>query len=130
MSISVLAEAYGRQNIAVLAISNYQKAAELDSTFAVIRYKLGKAYYKNRQYNECVKEFEAAINLDPTNDLYVFDVANIFYRAKLWRESALFFAKYVALKKKIILLHSDEYAGKRCMAANFIKTRSLFSNKP
>jgi len=30
-------EAYGRQNIAVLAISNYQKAAELDSTSAIIR---------------------------------------------------------------------------------------------
>jgi len=77
-----LAEAYGRQNIAVLAISNYQKAAELDSTSAIIRYKLGKAYYKNRQYNECVREFQAAISLDPTNDVYVFDVADIFLPRK------------------------------------------------
>ena len=107
--MSGLAEAYGRQNIVVLAISNFQKAAELDSTSAVIRYKLGKAYYKNRQYNECVREFQAAINLDPTNDLYVFEVADIFYRAKLWRESALFFAKYVMLKKDNPAAY-DEYA--------------------
>ena len=104
-----LAETYGRQNIAVLAISNYQKAAELDSTSAVIRYKLGKAYYKARQYTDCVREFQVAISLDPTNDLYVFEVADIFYRAKLWRESALFFAKYVTVKKDNPVA-SDEYA--------------------
>jgi len=52
-----LAEAYGRQNIAVLAISNYQKAAELDSTSAIIRYKLGKAYYKNRNTMNASENF-------------------------------------------------------------------------
>ena len=39
----------------------------------------------------------------------MFEVADIFYRAKLWRESALFFAKYVHLKKDNPVAY-DEYA--------------------
>jgi len=47
--------------------------------------------------------------LDPNNDVYVFDVADLFYRAKQWRESARFFVRYVALKKDNPVAY-DEYA--------------------
>ena len=93
-----LAEAYGRQNIGVLAVENLKKAIELDPKSPSIRYKLGSAYYKNRQFNDAARELQETINLDPKNEKAVYEVANLFYRAKMYRDAAKFFEKYVALK--------------------------------
>jgi len=58
------------------------KSCRVGLDLSAVHYKLGKAFYKGRLYNDCAISLKTAVNLDPNNDVYVFDVADLFYRAK------------------------------------------------
>lgn len=59
-----IGEAYEKIKRGVSAIENYQKAIYLEPNSAIAYYKLGSAYYEQREYGKAKESLEKAIELD------------------------------------------------------------------
>ena len=84
---SALGDAYAKQNVLVLAISKYQKAAELNPKDFATRRKLAAALFKNRQYNESVAEYDAMIAIDSTFAGAYLEKGRIYFLAKQYKKA-------------------------------------------
>ena len=62
-----LAQAYLKQNVAVLGIMNYQKVIELDPKDVKTRFALAQVYEKTRQWTEAVAQYDGVIGIDSTH---------------------------------------------------------------
>ncbi|MCD9185703.1 MAG: tetratricopeptide repeat protein [Pyrinomonadaceae bacterium] len=79
----VIGEAYEKLKRGVSAIENYHKAIFNDPASAVAYYKLGSAYYEQREYGKAKEAFEKAIELDSNGK-----VLNLAESHKKLREAA------------------------------------------
>lgn len=79
----VIGEAYEKLKRGVSAIENYHKAIFNDPSSAVAYYKLGSAYYEQREYGKAKEAFEKAIELDASGK-----VLNLAESHKKLREAA------------------------------------------
>ncbi len=93
-----LGDAYLKQGVAALATINYKKALELSPNDIETQLKIARAHAKNRRYNEAVEAYEAAVKIDSTQFDPYFEAGKIFYRAKLWKQTAQFLNKAVRLR--------------------------------
>lgn len=107
-----LGDAYMKQGVTVLGISNYQKSIELDPKNIDTRYKLARAYEKDKKYNEAVKEYRGVQDLDST-------YADAFYQeASIWiRTGKVEWYKYaVPPLARLVKLRPGNFEGHRMYA--------------
>ena len=71
-----LAKAYILQNVAVLGISNYQKAIELNPDDVETRFALARLYEKQRQWNDAVREYDGIVERDSAPSRVLNRIAN------------------------------------------------------
>ena len=83
-SYAGLGDAYLKlpQPVFPMAIDQYEKSLEIDSTRADILYKLAATYAKDRQYTEAAKVYVRLISIQPNNVAARLDVARLYFRAK------------------------------------------------
>ena len=88
-------DVYAKQGVAPMAITQYEKSLELDSTQISIIYKLGNTYMSDRQYTEAARVFNKVLILQPDNDNARLDLAGLYFRAKLWWQCAHTLKEYI-----------------------------------
>jgi tetratricopeptide (TPR) repeat protein len=77
----VIGDAYEKQKVAPMAISNYEKSLEIDSLQPRVLYKLANAYTKERQYTEAARVYIRILAIDPNNEASRLELARLYYRA-------------------------------------------------
>jgi tetratricopeptide (TPR) repeat protein len=90
----VMGDAYLKQKVAPMAISNYEKALEVDSLQQGILYKIANTYKNERQYTEAARIYYRIIALDPTNDAARIELAGLLFRAKQWAKCSAVLKEY------------------------------------
>ncbi len=78
----ILGDAYTKQKVTPMAISNYDKALEIDSSQYRILYKLAEIYKSEREYTSAAQVYSKILDLDTKNDKARFELATLFFRAK------------------------------------------------
>jgi tetratricopeptide (TPR) repeat protein len=95
----VLGDAYAKQGLTQIALSQYEKSLELDSSQSSLMEKMATAYQKERRYPEAVKMYQLVIAMGPENQVARFELGRIYYRAKRFREAAKIFNEFYAREK-------------------------------
>lgn len=82
-----LGDAYGKQNVVVMVVSNYQKAIDLEPRNVERRVRLARVFEKDRKYTDAVRQVEEIIKLDSTNAGAYMQKGNILLRAKMYKQA-------------------------------------------
>ncbi len=77
-----LGDAYNKQGVPAFAITQYEKAVDLDSMKADIHIKLGKLYYKERRYNDAARAFARVVTLDPSNKEILIELCKMYMASR------------------------------------------------
>lgn len=89
---------YERKKIPFLAVPEYKKAKELDPTNAEYHYLYGRASVGMNEFNEGLRAFVEANNVDSTFAPAYLESGRLFYRAKRYPEAVEKFQRYAALE--------------------------------
>ena len=95
----VLGDAYARQGLTPIALSQYEKSDELDSVQMKLIEKMAVAYQKDRRYNEAVRTYLRVIALQPENQAARFELGRIYFRGKRYRDAAEVFKEFYTRDK-------------------------------
>jgi len=82
-----LARVYEKKRVLVLAIENYMKAIELDSTNATYHYNLAKDLMDSKQYTEALNEFKITSSLDPQFPNVYYQIGKLYFYAEKYDEA-------------------------------------------
>jgi superkiller protein 3 len=88
---------YERKKIPFLAVPEYKKAKELDPRNPEFHYLYGRASVGMNEYNEGLRAFVEATNVDSSYAPAYLEAGRLFYRAKRYPEAAEKFTKYTQL---------------------------------
>jgi len=88
---------YERKKIPFLAVPEYKKATEIDPKNAEYHYLYGRASVGMNEFNEGLRAFVEANNVDSTFAPAYLESGRLFYRAKRYPEAVEKFSKYVEL---------------------------------
>lgn len=88
---------YERKKIPFLAVPEYKKAKELEPRNAEYHYLYGRASVGMNEFNEGLRSFVEANNVDSTFAPAYMESGRLFYRAKRYSEAVEKFSKYVEL---------------------------------
>ena len=87
------------RNVTSLAISEYNQALKLDPSLAKeLHYKLGRAYFLNRQFNEALEQYKLAIHQDSTFAEAYLDLGNLYYWGNKFSEALWAYEEYLRLR--------------------------------
>jgi tetratricopeptide (TPR) repeat protein len=89
---------YERKKIPFLAVPEYKKAKEIDPKNAEYHYLYGRASVGMNEFNEGLRAFVEATNVDSTFAPAYLESGRLFYRAKRYSEAAEKFQRYAQLK--------------------------------
>ena len=95
-----LGDAYMKQGVNVLGITNYQKAVELSEKNIEARFKLARAYEKDKKYNDAVKEYGAVQSIDSTFADAYYQQGRIFFLAKMFKNAISPLRRFIGLRPK------------------------------
>jgi tetratricopeptide (TPR) repeat protein len=100
-SYAGLGDAYLKlpQPVFPMAIDQYEKSLQVDSTRADVLYKLANTYVKDRQYTEAARTYVRLISLQPNNDAARLEVARLYFRAKQYSKCAAALKEYFVKEK-------------------------------
>ncbi|HVN49088.1 MAG TPA: tetratricopeptide repeat protein [Bacteroidota bacterium] len=87
------------QPVYPMAIDQYEKALQIDSTRADIFYRLATVYAKDRQYTEAAKIYAHLISMQPDNNAARVDLARLYFRAKQFGKCAATLKEYFDKEK-------------------------------
>jgi tetratricopeptide (TPR) repeat protein len=113
-----LGDFYLKRGIGSLAIPNYQRAVELDSSDVELHYALGQALYYDQRYNDALEQYRWVASHDPEFPPGQLALGNLYYLsgpadAKRYVDAKPFLEKYVQLAprdaKGWSLLGRDQY---------------------
>ena len=62
---------------------------------------LGKIYSERQNFQDAIASFKAAINRDPKNGFYYYDLANVLYKSGRFEEAILCFEKSILINNRI-----------------------------
>ena len=98
----LLGDVYAAQNITPTAISYYSKAVLLSENSVDTHLKLGKVLFKDRRYNEALKEFLEVVRLDSDSDEGNLNVGYIYFNGgksnpQQYGNAIYYLLKYVQL---------------------------------
>ncbi|MCX6132574.1 MAG: tetratricopeptide repeat protein [Ignavibacteriales bacterium] len=77
-----LGDAYNKQGVPSFALTQYEKAVELDSMKTDIYIKLGKLYYKERRYNDAAKAYARVVTLDQNNKEILLELCRMYMASR------------------------------------------------
>ena len=97
-----LGDAYFKIGVKPLAITNYQKASELAPKNRDLQLKVARALTANRQYNEAVRAYIVAEQIDSTYPDPYLEHGKILVLAKLYKLAVPPLNKFVKLSPKRI----------------------------
>ena len=89
---------YERKKIPFLAVPEYKKAKEIDPKNAEYHYLYGRASVGMNEFNEGLRAFVEATNVDSTFAPAYLESGRLFYRAKRYPEATEKFQHYAQLK--------------------------------
>jgi tetratricopeptide (TPR) repeat protein len=78
---AALGEAYWKQNVAPLAVMNFQRAIAAAPTAYAYRYRLAEIFEKNRQYMDAVNQYDTLAVRDTSNPEAYLKMGEILIRA-------------------------------------------------
>ena len=93
------------------AVEMFEKAVQLDPTFATARLYLAMAYYmqyipgaespENQQMaDHALEQFQKVLTQEPNNDVATQSIASIYFNEKKWDEAEQWYKKATALNPK------------------------------
>ncbi len=87
------------RNVPSLAISEYNETLKLDPSLAQeLHYRLGRAYFLNRQFNEALDQFKLAIEADSNFAEAYLDLGNLYFWGNKYNEALWAYEKYLELR--------------------------------
>jgi len=95
----VMGDAYFKQRVTPMAISNYEKSLEIDSLQPRVLYKLANTYKNERQYTKAAEVYVRILALDPNNEAARIELAGLFFRAKQYANCAGILKEYFKNQK-------------------------------
>ncbi|MEK9135675.1 MAG: tetratricopeptide repeat protein, partial [Bacteroidota bacterium] len=95
-----LGDAYFKIGVKPLAISNYQKASELAPKNLDIQLKVARSLASNKQYNEAIKAYIVAEEIDSTHPDPYLEHGRILVLAKFYKQAVAPLWKFVKLSPK------------------------------
>jgi tetratricopeptide (TPR) repeat protein len=99
---TLLGDAYLKQPVPPLAISNYQKAIELNPRDIATRTKLAKVFEKTQNYNDAVKEYDGILGIDSLNTDALLAKGKILIRAKQYSRAISPLRKFTTLDPRSV----------------------------
>jgi len=96
-SYMVLGDVYLEQNIGGLAVTNYEKALELDKALLKAHLRIGQLYIRARNYPVAQKSFETAIALDAGYAPAYRELGEVYYYQKQTDKATESYKKYLSL---------------------------------
>jgi len=87
------------RNVPSLAISEYNQALKLDPSLAEeLHYRLGRAYFLNRQFDEALAQYKLAIQQDSSFAEAYLGLGNLYYWGNKFSEALWAYEQYLRLK--------------------------------
>jgi tetratricopeptide (TPR) repeat protein len=122
----LLGDAYLAQNNGGLAVTNYERAASLNTKSATPYYKIAMVYLRSRNFKSAEEHFNKAIQLDVAYTLAHKELGELYYQMKEGGKAVKSYEQYLALTD------SPErgqlrYAFFLFMAKEFSKANKVFS---
>lgn len=90
-----IGDAYNRQGLTIVAIPQYEKSLDIDSSQTGVYYKLAKAFMKERRYNDAARAYQRIIDLEPTNQAALLELGRLYFLAKQYVNASKFLQKFV-----------------------------------
>ena len=75
------AEAF-KNNLYDTAEKDLKQSIQVDPTYEISHYNLGKVYQKQRKWDKAAEAFEAAVQRSPKNANYQYDLGEAYLEAK------------------------------------------------
>jgi len=79
---ALLATAYSQQGAEPMALLQFEKAIELDSTQTDVRLQLAGLYAKSRRWQDAGRQYQQVLRRDPANDLAAQELGRLYLKAK------------------------------------------------
>ncbi len=95
-----LGEAYEKLGVLVLALSNYNIAAKMDSLDIPLKFKIANVLYKQQSYTAAANVYLKIISMDTTNTKAYLKLGVLLYYARQYSNAAYYLNKYIGLGKK------------------------------
>jgi tetratricopeptide (TPR) repeat protein len=95
----VVGDAYVKQKVAPMAINSYEKSVEIDSSQTRVLYKLANTYKADRKYTDAARVYVRILALDPNNEAARLELAELYYRAKLWAKCVAVYKEFFKKEK-------------------------------
>jgi tetratricopeptide (TPR) repeat protein len=95
----VMGDAYNKQKVTPMAVSNYEKSLEIDSLQPGVLYKLANTHKNERQYTKAAEVYVRILALDPNNEAARIELAGLFFRAHQYANCAGILKEYFKNKK-------------------------------
>lgn len=87
------------RNVASLAVNEYNEALALDPSLAKeLHYRLGRAYFLNRQFNEALEQYQLTIKEDSSFAEAYLDLGNLYYWGNKFSEALWAYEQYRKLR--------------------------------
>lgn len=91
-------------------VNTLRAALSLDSTYYEASYQIGILYFKAKNYEAAIKEFERTIQLHPSHDKAMVYLGILYYALVDEQKACSFFHKAIQLGNK----EAGEYAKRYC----------------
>ncbi|HMG94622.1 MAG TPA: tetratricopeptide repeat protein [Chryseolinea sp.] len=126
-TLILLGDAFLQQNNGGQAVTNYERAASLNTKLAKPHYKIGLVYLRSRNYPAAQEAFNKAIALDPGYTLAYKEIGENYYSQKEATKAVAAYEKYMGLTE------NPEPAKLRMaffyfMAKDYPKANTMFEN--
>ena len=95
----VMGDAYLKQKVTPMAISNYEKSLEIDSMQMGVLYKIANAEKDQRQYTKAAEVYVRILAMDPTNDASRLELGGLFFRAHQYANCTRTLKEYINTHK-------------------------------
>ncbi len=96
-----LGDAYAKQGVGPLAITQYERSLEIDSLQPALWYKLANLNIKERRYTDGAHAFLRLLEQQPANDSARLELANLYYRARQFVNCAKTLKEYFGTHKNV-----------------------------
>lgn len=99
------------------AVTTYQRILTSDSTPSIVYHELGNVYFRLRNYDKAIEQFNAAIERNPLSEPYLLDLARTYGEMGRFHEAAVGY-------KRALTLSPDDFAALNNLGVMFMKMDS------
>lgn len=92
---ALLGQAYAKQGADPMALLQFQKAVELDSTQTVVRLQWAALLAKSRRWQEAGRQYQCVLRQEPANDTAAQELGRLYLKAKQPEQAAKVLQPYI-----------------------------------